>query len=152
MPTHDDDQVAAARGRQLHLLDRATGLPRWELLLDRLDVALAAVRRSGQLVPVFVVDDPRAFDGTAVDIAALALQFSEKLRPGDTVARIGARRIAIVCPGVSADEDAAGVARRILRDAGASCRLGISLGGRHDNADAVLRAALERAVEPVPAA
>jgi GGDEF domain-containing protein len=152
MPNHDDDQVAAARARQLHLLDRATGLPRWELLLDRLDVALSAVRRSGQLVPVFVIDDPRGFDGTPVDIAALALQFTQKLRPGDTVARIGARRLAIVCPGVSADGDAAGVARRILQEAGAMCRLGIALGGRHDTADAMLREALERAVEPVPAA
>jgi hypothetical protein len=74
------------------------------------------------------------------------------LRPDDTVARVGDRRLAVVCNDIRVDEDAAQIMRRILVDIGVSCRLGGALGRSDDSAEELIGRALLTATESVEAA
>ena len=139
------DRLVTERTRHAALLDPVTGLPKWELLLDRLDVALAHCRRTGLLVAVFVLDSPKPYEGHDMDVAALAGMLRASVRACDTLARVGARRFAVVCNDIRVDEDAALVARRLVNRAGVICRLGIALGTTGDTAEALLREAVAEA-------
>src|SRR5947207_10956132 len=84
------------RARYELLLDSLTGLPRWALLIDRTAVSLARARRTGNQIAVFVLDDPRYSAGPP-DIVRIAKVLESRVRPDDTLARIGDRRFAVVC-------------------------------------------------------
>jgi hypothetical protein len=127
------------------LFDRQTGLARWPLLVDRTTVALARATRCERVVAVFVIENPRAFDGSVPDLADLADQLRASVRPDDTVARAAPRTFVIVCNDIAADQDAASVARRLVHGAGVLCQLGVALGTPDDTAGSLLERALREA-------
>ena len=139
------------RARYETLLDSLTGLPRWALLIDRTAVALARARRTERQVAVLVLDDPHFRDGPR-DILQVVAAIQSRIRPDDTLARIGDRRFAVVCNDISQDEDAALVARRLIFNAGLLCGLGVALGTDEAPPELViaraLLAALPRSPEP----
>jgi GGDEF domain-containing protein len=137
------------RARYDMLLDSLTGLPRWALLIDRTAVALARARRAGRQIAIFVLDEPRSIDGLP-DIVRVARSLQTRLRPDDTLARIGDRRLAVLCNDIQLDEDAALVARRLVYDAGIECGLGVALGGDDELPDLVIARALLAAVRTTP--
>jgi GGDEF domain-containing protein len=141
------------RARYETLLDSLTGLPRWGLLIDRTAVAIARAQRSGNTVAIFVLDDPH-FPDRPYDILAVVEQLRSRIRPDDTLARIGDRRFAVVCNEILADEDAALVARRLVYASGLVSGLGVALGNDHDPPEVVIARALMAAVGrgPLPAA
>src|SRR6185369_4514250 len=81
------------RARYETLLDSLTGLPRWGLLIDRTAVAIARAERSGTEVAVFVVEQPH-FADRAYDVLRVVEALQDRLRPDDTLARIGEQRFA----------------------------------------------------------
>ena len=146
-------QLEIERARYTGLLDSLTGLPRWGLLIDRTGVALARAQRAGRTVAVFVLDDPH-FPDRPYDILAVAKTLHGRIRPDDTLARIGDRRFAVVCNEIHADEDAALVARRLVYGSGLVSGLGVALGNDHDPPELVIARALLAALpdRPAPAA
>lgn len=141
------------RARYETLLDSLTGLPRWGLLIDRTAVALARARRAGTTVAVFVIDEPH-FPDQPYDVLAVTKALRDRLRPDDTLARIGDRRFAVVCNDIGEDQDAALVAGRLIWGIGIVCGLGIALGNDDDPPELVIARALLAALprEPNPAA
>jgi GGDEF domain-containing protein len=119
------------------LFDQATGLPSgWGFLFDRLEVALARTRRTGTLVALFILDEPRlSIEHRFEDVVS---SLRAQLRAGDTIARIGEHRLVIVCTDILRDEEAAQLARQVLADAGVICTLGVVLGGPDDESDQLL--------------
>jgi GGDEF domain-containing protein len=138
------------RARYETLLDSLTGLPRWGLLIDRTAVAIARAQRAGNTVAVFVLDDPH-FPDRPYDVLAVVRQLQSRLRPDDTLARIGDRRFAVVCNDIHADEDAALVARRLVYASGLVSGLGVALGNDQDPPELVIANALLAAVGRGPA-
>ncbi len=94
---------------------------------------------------MFVIENPRAFDGTVPDFAELAQRLLAKVRPDDTVARAAHRTFVIVCNDISRDQDAATVARRLVHSSGLQCQLGVALGSREDSVESLLERALREA-------
>jgi GGDEF domain-containing protein len=138
------------RARYESLLDSLTGLPRWGLLLDRTAVAIARAERSGTEVAVFVIDQPH-FSDRAFDVLAVVRSLQERLRPDDTLARIGERRFAAVCNDIRADEDAAQVARRLVYQSGLVCSgLGVALSAKNEQPEQVIARALLAALPHPP--
>jgi GGDEF domain-containing protein len=137
------------RARYENLLDSLTGLPGWSLLIDRTAVALARARRSGSEVAVFVLDEPR-LPNAAYDLLQIVHVLRSRIRPDDTLARIGVHRFAIVCNEIREDQDAALVARRLVYGSGISCGLGVALGGEQDPPELVIARALTAAVQHEP--
>jgi PleD family two-component response regulator len=141
------------RARYENLLDSLTGLPRWGLLIDRTAMAIARAQRAGNVVAVFVLDDPH-FPDRPYDIVEVVKVLKGRIRPDDTLARIGERRFAVVCNDIQADQDAALVARRLVYASGLVSGLGVALGNDHDPPEVVIASALLAAVGqgPRPAA
>jgi len=133
------------RARYETLLDSLTGLPRWGLLIDRTAVALGRAARAGTEVAVFVLDDPH-FADRPHDVLAVARTLQDRIRPDDTLARIGDRRFAVVCNDIRADEDAAQLARRLVWDSGLLCGLGVAIGNTDEAPEHVIARALLAAV------
>ena len=131
------------------LLDEETGLPTWPLLLDRMTVGLARARRSGTLLAVFVIEEPRIGRRTR-DMGAVARLIQSKIRSDDTLARIGDRRLVAVCNEIRVDTDAAIVARRLIASAGVVCHLGIATGSIDDTPVTLLSRAIQEAVRTTP--
>jgi GGDEF domain-containing protein len=152
-PALDEPWLHDERARYEALFDSLTGLPRGTLLLDRIAVALARARRHGTDVAVFVLEDPR-FPTGAHDVKRVVEVLLSRLRPDDTLARIGSRRFAVVCNDIREDEDAAQVAHRLVLGSGLVSGLGIALGHEVDLPEALLGQALREAAarEPTPAA
>ena len=139
------------RARYEEFLDELTGLPTWTLLLDRTTVALARARRTGNEIAVFVLEDPR-IGRRARDLAGVAGILQAKLRPDDTLARIGERRLAVVLNEIRVDSDAASVARRLIYTAGIVCGLGVAMGGIDDTPESTIARAMREAVRTTPTA
>ena len=133
------------RARYETLLDSLTGLPRWGLLIDRTAVAIARAQRGGTTMAVFVLDDPH-FPDRPHDVLAVVKVLQSRLRPDDTLARIGDRRFAVVCNDIQADEDAALVARRLVYTSGLVSGLGVALANDQDPPELVIGNALLAAV------
>jgi hypothetical protein len=127
------------------MFDRETGLPRWPLLVDRTTIALARANRCHRVAAVFVIENPRAFDGTVPDFAQLGRRLQARVRPDDTVARAAHRTLVVVCNDISRDSDAATVARRLVHSSGALCQLGVALSSREDSAQSLLERAIQEA-------
>ncbi|MDQ1374118.1 MAG: hypothetical protein QOJ09_1456 [Actinomycetota bacterium] len=113
--------------------DPLTGLPNRALLDDRLAVALSGTRARGTQLAVMVldIDHLKALnDASGHSVGDAVLQhasdcIAEMLRPGDTVARLGADEFVMVCEDVG-PAAAAQVAERVLQ----ALRLPYLFGGR----------------------
>jgi GGDEF domain-containing protein len=80
----------------------------------------------------------------------VATVLKARVRPDDTLARIGDRRFAVLCNEIRHDEDAALVARRLISGTGIHCALGVALGDEEESPDAVIARALLEAVRTTP--
>jgi GGDEF domain-containing protein len=132
------------------MFDRETGLPRWPLLLDRTSIALARAHRVNRVVAVFVLDDPRLFDGALPDFGDLGQRLVARVRPDDTVARVGRRTFVVVCNDIRRDQDAAAVAQRLVHNSGVIARLGVALGVPGDTPESLLERSLDQAALTLP--
>jgi GGDEF domain-containing protein len=134
-----DDLDQANDDRYDALFDPATGLPKAPLCRDRLQTALQLALRSRGHVALFHV---RAETAETVDVdsamATVAGRMAGVIRPGDTVARVGERELAVVCQELRYEEDAAPIVERLLAtiepEAGAPpivtvVALGLAVGG-----------------------
>ncbi len=116
-------QKAEETIRHLAYHDVLTGLPNRALFEERLRIVLAQARRSRQKVAVLFLDLDRfklvneTVGQTGGDrlLQELARDFSETVREGDTVARVGGDEFTFLLPGIERSEDATVAAERILR-------------------------------------
>lgn len=116
-----DRRRAEAAILELALLDPLTALPNRSLLLDRLEQALLRLRRSRKLLAVAFldVDDFKAVnDGlghAAGDelLVQIARRLSARLRPDDTLGRLGGDEFLILCENLHSRHDAEALAHRM---------------------------------------
>ena len=131
------DRVEAPRARHGSLLDAATGLPRWELLIDRLDVALGHASATGGHVALFLL---YAEGAEILDVVAFADRLRDGLHEGDTLARVGLSDFAVLCNDVRTRNDVVQVAQCLGRStAGVRCRLGYTVASPGQRADDLIR-------------
>lgn len=91
------NKVAADTIQHLAFYDSLTGLPNRQLLLDRLNQALASSTRSGKLGALLFIDldnfkdlnDTRGHDVGDLLLKQVADRLTDAVREGDTVARLG---------------------------------------------------------------
>ncbi len=119
--------LAMERARYETLFDSLTELPRWGLFLDRTAVALERAEYSGSGIAVFILDEPHLPNHENHDIRRVVDRLRSRLRPGDTLARLGDERFAAMCCDVADDAGAAMLARHLIYDSGLVCELGIAL-------------------------
>ncbi len=111
-----------ARIEHLAYHDPLTALPNRYALQARLVQSLADARRNGEGVAVMFIDLDRfktINDSLGHDVGdqlliAVSRRIRAALRETDTVARLGGDEFVIVVPGISAPEDAARVAEKII--------------------------------------
>ena len=131
------------RIRRLAHHDHLTGLPNRNLLNDRMNHALARVRRNGGRMAVLYVDLDRfkpindTFGHEAGDtvLREVADRLVACVRSSDTVARVGGDEFVVVVEEVSRSAEAARVAGKIIEALGrtfevkgTACTLGASVG------------------------
>jgi diguanylate cyclase (GGDEF)-like protein len=115
-------QVVQAALTQQATHDALTGLPNRALLVDRINQAVAACRRSGHFVAVLFVDLDRfkqvndthghaAGDGMLRRVAG---KLQAAVRPTDTVARIGGDEFVVLAPEVDSQLHAVDLGTRLL--------------------------------------
>jgi diguanylate cyclase (GGDEF)-like protein/PAS domain S-box-containing protein len=116
-------QVAAERrARYLALYDPVTDLPNRELMHQRLNEALAGLRRRDSMVAVFLLDLDRfksindTFGHAAGDrlLRSCSQRLEACVRQTDTVARIGGDEFALIQVGVEEAGQAQALCRRLL--------------------------------------
>ncbi|WP_368667794.1 diguanylate cyclase [Magnetospirillum sp. SS-4] len=123
--------------------DNLTGLPNRNLLNDRINHALARVRRHGGRMAVLYVDldkfkpinDTLGHEAGDVVLREVASRLSVCIRGSDTVSRVGGDEFVVVVEEIARPAEAAMVARKII-DAlaksilymGNECRVGASIG------------------------
>ncbi len=154
--------ISARRAAEIELARRAahdslTGLPNRELLVDRLEQALArTIRGGGEHVSVVFVDVDQFKDvndelghaaGDAL-LVQLARRLQAAVRPGDTLARFGGDEFVLVCEGVGRAEVDQLVARvegavsspfqLAGRDVGVTVSAGIATGGAGVSAESLM--------------
>jgi diguanylate cyclase (GGDEF)-like protein len=111
----------AQRLRQRTVPDPLTGLPVRSLLIDRLELALAAAGPdTGRLAVlccdldgISTLDELHGAAVADVARAEAAGRLVTAVRQGDVVARISAQTFVLLCPGIHAVEDAQGIAERV---------------------------------------
>src|ERR1019366_2659015 len=112
-----------SRGKLEHhaVHDALTDLPNRVLILDRVEQALARVRRDGTEIAGMVVDldvfkDVNDTFGHATGdelLCGVAARFSSALRASDTVGRLGGDEFVVLAEGSSLDAGAGVVAERL---------------------------------------
>jgi GGDEF domain-containing protein len=133
--------LAMERVRYDTLFDSDTELPRWGLFIDRTAVALERAESGRSGVAVFILDEPHLPGDERADIRRIAKLLRSRLRPGDTLARLGDERFAVMCD-VFSDADAALIARHLIYDSGLVCGLGIALSEPGDEPETIIGRAL----------
>jgi diguanylate cyclase (GGDEF)-like protein/PAS domain S-box-containing protein len=107
--------------KHLAFHDPLTNLPNRLLFNDRLTLAVAQAHRHAQRLAVLFLDLDRfktindSLGHSVGDelLRQVAERISEYVREGDTVARLGGDEFTLLVPGISAEEDAAKIARKI---------------------------------------
>ncbi|MEX0831630.1 MAG: EAL domain-containing protein [Nitriliruptoraceae bacterium] len=146
------------RLRHLALHDPLTGLGNRELFRDRLEHALARIRRTGAQLAVFMCDlddfkDVNDTLGHAVGdhlLSQVATLLSGVTRAGDTVARLGGDEFAVLFEDVESTRDTITLARRALdalrdpirignHDLRVGMSIGIAIDGGQRSAEELLR-------------
>ncbi|WP_443750346.1 putative bifunctional diguanylate cyclase/phosphodiesterase [Asticcacaulis solisilvae] len=126
---------AEARVRYLALHDALTGLPNRNLLMDRLNHAIAHARRDGTQVGLLLLDLDHFkhindslghFVGDAL-LEEVARRLRSCLRESDTPARLGGDEFVVAATGLEKPEDAEALAQRILEAFRPMAKV-----GRHD--------------------
>jgi diguanylate cyclase (GGDEF)-like protein len=105
------------------LHDPLTGLPNRVLFLDRLRQALQKLERSGTSLAILFMDldgfkeinDTAGHEAGDELLVALSLRLRSLVRPGDTIARFGGDEFTVLCEDVTGEDEAAGIAERIVR-------------------------------------
>jgi len=133
--------LSIERARYESLFDSLTELPRWGLFLDRTAVALERAESGRSGVAVFILEEPHLPGEQRHDLRRVADLLRSRLRPGDTLARLGDDRFAVMCD-VFSDADAAMVARHLIYDSGLVCGLGIALSESGDVPETLIGRAL----------
>lgn len=133
--------LSIERARYDSLFDSLTELPRWGLFLDRTAVALERAEADGRAIAVFILDDPH-LPNEQPDVRRVTDRLRSRLRPGDTLARLGEDRFAAMCCNVTSDADAAMLARHLIYDSGLVCGLGIALSRPGDVPETLIGRAL----------
>jgi diguanylate cyclase (GGDEF)-like protein len=115
----------AQRDRLAHrvLHDPLTDLPNRALFLDRLELALARLRRhNANLAVLFidldnfkVVNDSLGHGAGDHLLVELAARLKQAMRPSDTIARFGGDEFVVLCEDITAARDAMAVAERIVK-------------------------------------
>jgi diguanylate cyclase (GGDEF)-like protein/PAS domain S-box-containing protein len=113
-------QQARLEHQALH--DALTGLPNRVLLGNRVDHALQASARNGNLVGLFLLDLDRFKEvndtlGHHIGdelLIELAVRLQQVMRSSDTIARLGGDEFAVLLPHVESIEQAIDLAKRIL--------------------------------------
>ncbi|MBW8765574.1 MAG: bifunctional diguanylate cyclase/phosphodiesterase [Geodermatophilales bacterium] len=112
---------SAERDRYQATHDILTDLPNWVLLRDRLDLALAASKRSAGEVALLLIDLDRFKEindslghsyGDKL-LCQVGPRLQSVLREGDSVARLGGDDFAVLLPSVDGPEEAKAVAERL---------------------------------------
>jgi diguanylate cyclase (GGDEF)-like protein/PAS domain S-box-containing protein len=119
--------VTALKVKEAYLSHRAlhdplTGLPNRVLLLDRLEAALARIRRHKAFLAVLYLDLDRfktVNDNLGHEIGdrllhVVARRLQDTLRPSDSVARLGGDEFAAILPDLGGPHEATQVAERLL--------------------------------------
>jgi diguanylate cyclase (GGDEF)-like protein/PAS domain S-box-containing protein len=107
--------------KHLAFHDPLTNLPNRLLFSDRLTLAVAQAHRHNQRLAVLFLDLDRfkvindSLGHSVGDelLRQVAERIQEYVREGDTVARLGGDEFTLLVPGISAEEDAAKIARKI---------------------------------------
>ncbi|WP_222192880.1 GGDEF domain-containing protein [Modestobacter italicus] len=153
----------AQRLRQRTVPDPLTGLPVRSLLVDRLELALAAAGPdtgrlavlSCNLDGITALEDAAGAAAADAARAEAAGRLVNAVRQGDVVARISAQTFVLLCPGIVAVEDAQGIAQRVAAafdeplqprpDLTHRVRLsvGVALSGRASTPESLIAAANE---------
>jgi diguanylate cyclase (GGDEF)-like protein len=115
----DDGEVELAH-RVLH--DPLTDLPNRTLFLDRLELALARLRRQQTSIAVLfidldnfkVVNDSLGHNAGDRLLVELGSRLCEAIRPSDTIARFGGDEFVVLCEDINEAHDAVAVGQRIV--------------------------------------
>jgi diguanylate cyclase (GGDEF)-like protein len=132
--THEDITERRRAEEKIEFLarhDALTGLANRSLLLERMRQALVASTRGDKFAILFLdLDRFKEVNDTLGHYAGdellrdVATRLLETVRNGDTVARIGGDEFVVLQTGIGAPEDAARLARRIIKSVGEPYRIG----------------------------
>jgi diguanylate cyclase (GGDEF)-like protein len=119
-----DRKLAEARILHLAQHDLLTGLPNRLLLLETIGETAEKARREGRQFGIFCLDlngfktinDTMGHDVGDIVLSRFADRLRSLVRPGDTVARVGGDKFAVIVRGLSQDSTADHVARRLLNN------------------------------------
>ena len=138
------DRAASVESQRLAQHDVLTGLPNRTLFNDRLTQAISLAQRQGKQLAVLFVDvdqfkrinDSLGHAMGDLLLRSIANRLTECVRRSDTVCRLGGDEFVILLPELARTEDAALVARKIVRMVAAphlidnkSLNINVSVGG-----------------------
>jgi diguanylate cyclase (GGDEF)-like protein len=132
--THEDITERRRAEEKIEFLarhDALTGLANRSLLLERMRQALVDSARGARFAILFLdldrfkeVNDMLGHNAGDELLRNVATRLLETARNGDTIARIGGDEFVVLQTGISAPEDAARLARRIIKSVGEPYRVG----------------------------
>jgi diguanylate cyclase (GGDEF)-like protein/PAS domain S-box-containing protein len=115
-------QATEERLRHMATHDALTGLPNRSLLSDRIRMAIAQARRTGQGFSILVLDldgfkkvnDALGHPVGDALLRVAAARFAETLRDVDTLARVGGDEFVAVLPGARSESEIQLIGRRMI--------------------------------------
>ena len=117
-----DLKLAEQLAHSLALFDPLTGIPNRRMLMERLNVAVSLADRQHRPMAIMfidldrfkVVNDSLGHDVGDQLLVEVATRFSACVRTSDTVARTGGDEFIVLLPELTAPDDAAAVAEKLL--------------------------------------
>lgn len=113
---------AEETARYLTHFDTLTALPNRALLKDRLNIALGQARRDGDMLALMILvldrfellNDTAGYSAGTELLQTVADRLRGLARDGDSVARVGGDRFAMLLPAIGRPQDAVHIAKRLL--------------------------------------